>query len=174
MITATTIGYLAIVISIASYMLRDDDRLRILNLISCGFWTSYFILLGEWTSVASLSLACIMIWGAIYGHQRIAHWAWYVCIAAIPASFVAVATGHLDLIDTLPFIGGAAINTGVAFMNRGKLTFACVVGECTWGTFALMIEAYPSAFMALFSLAALAVREISRFRYERRTAIPAE
>ncbi len=172
MMLVTLLGYLAIAISIASYVLRDDHRLRILNVIACVFWMNYFVLLGQWTSVASLSLACVIIWGAIYGHKRIAHLAWYICIGAIPASFLAVATGHLEVIDTLPFIGGAAINTGVAFMNRGKLTLACVIGECTWGGFALTIEAYPSAFMALFSLAALAVREVSRHRFERQTLSP--
>jgi len=171
MITATFIGYLAIAISIASYLLRDDRRLRVLNVISCVFWTSYFVLLAEWTSVASLSLACVMIWGAIYGHQRIANLAWYLCIAAIPASFLAVAAGHLTMIDTLPFIGGAAINTGVAFMSRGRLTLACAAGECTWGLFAVLIGAWPSAFMALFSLAALSVREITRLRYERQVEL---
>ncbi len=167
MITATLIGYLAIAISITSYMLRDDHRLRVLNVISCLFWTSYFVMLGEWTSVASLSLACVMIWGALYGHKRTANVAWYLCIAAIPASFMAVAAGQITMIDTLPFIGGAAINTGVAFLSRGKLTLACAAGECTWGLFAVMIGAWPSAFMALFSLGALAYREFSRFSYER-------
>lgn len=85
--------------------------------------------------------------------------------------FLAVAAGHLTLIDTLPFIGGAAINTGVAFMSRGRLTLACAAGECTWGLFAVLIGAWPSAFMALFSLAALSVREITRLRYERQVEL---
>jgi hypothetical protein len=166
MITASLIGYIAIFISVVSYLMRDDHRLRVLNVISCVFWTSYFVLLAEWTSVISLTLACVMIWGAIYGRRRTAHFAWYLCIAAIPISSLAAAAGHMTMIDTLPFIGGAAINTGVTFMSRGKLSLACAAGECIWALFAVLIGAWPSAFMALFSLSALAVREITRLRYE--------
>lgn len=153
------LGPLAVMLSVATYIIKDDCTLRLCGVLICDLWALYFSVHGNETGAIMNAIACVMMAASLLGFRKTGEFLFYISLLMLPYSWFQISQGLLPAYAILPPIGGTIINLGMMRLEGRPLTIAIASGELVWGIYALCAEAWSSATMTLVSLCALLIRE---------------
>lgn len=111
---AQLVGYLALVLGIAAFLQKKDQRLRFLNATQCLVYAVHFYLLGNAPAAASTSVSSVRSFVSIRYRSRILAVFFVGIILSLGIHFAASPSGWLPIISSCVSTVGMFLFRGVA------------------------------------------------------------
>lgn len=157
-IAAQIIGFLALGSILAGYSLKDDYKVRLLNLIGCSLWLIHFMILEKWSSFGALTISVLMLSASVVGLRFLEKPLTAVNALMVLAMVWAAQFGASQWANVIPAFGSLLMNVGVVLYAGAAMTRLISLGAATWLLFGILI-ANPFVITAnALTLCSLALR----------------
>ncbi len=163
-IIAQIIGFIAFGIGVASFLQKDERKLRILLGASGATLCLHFVLLGAYTGAAAVFVTSTRNVLSIYGWAK--KFAPLFYLAVIGFGWYT----HDDLVDIFPVLAGICGTTTVFYLSGIKMRLGFIAGSSLWVVHNVMVGSIGPTLMESMMIGASAYR-IYRMNIEHKRAL---